>query len=275
MGRWLLTPLLLFTLALGSLAALPVAADTSPYKDPNGTFSITQPDGWKAETDTALGTVQLTNSDLSVAFFVAWRPAKGASLADALQNWASTYAQNPEWKAGPDGVTDLTVGGQPAKAIVFTKDFGAGLSLTKRVMTVINQDTEYDITIGTDTDKLDATAADVTAILTSWQFTASATAPLAQASWQGTWKTAFGTMQLTQTDTDVTGTYESKDGKIVGKVSGGTLVGTWSQSPSYAPPADGGDFEFTLAADGQSFTGRYRYGSDGTWFSTWTGTRSG
>jgi hypothetical protein len=52
------------------------------------------------------------------------------------------------------------------------------------------------------------------------------------------------------------------------------LVGTWSQSPSYAPPADAGDFEFTLAADGQSFTGRYRYGSDGTWFTTWNGTRS-
>src|SRR4051812_43154613 len=116
MGRRLLTPLLVFTLALGLLAAMPVAADPSTYQNPERTFSVTQPDGWKVETDTGLGSAQLTNKDLSAVVSIFWRPARGASLADAFQDWVSAYSQNPEWKASPDGVTDLTLGGQPAKA---------------------------------------------------------------------------------------------------------------------------------------------------------------
>jgi hypothetical protein len=93
-------------------------------------------------------------------------------------------------------------------------------------------------------------------------------------TWTGVWETTYGDMELTQTDGTVTGTYEVNAGKIEGTVQGNKLVGTWSESPSYAPPDEAGDFEFTLSSDGNSFVGRFRYGSSGDW-GEWTGTRIG
>lgn len=94
-------------------------------------------------------------------------------------------------------------------------------------------------------------------------------------AWSGRWETSYGTMQLTVSGTTVTGTYDFDGGRITGTVTGNRLVGTWSQIPSFAPPSDAGDMEFTLSADGQSFTGRWRYGSTGEWTNDWNGTRSG
>jgi len=56
------------------------------------------------------------------------------------------------------------------------------------------------------------------------------------------------------------------------------LRGTWLEAPSYSPPDDGGDFEFTISSDCSSFTGNWRYGSTGDWEkdhpnSGWTGDR--
>ena len=81
-------------------------------------------------------------------------------------------------------------------------------------------------------------------------------------------------MQFTQSGNQVTATYTYDDGRITGTVSGNTLTGTWSESPSYQPPDDAGDIVLTMAADGNSFTGNWRYGtSTGTWDGTWTATR--
>jgi internalin A len=97
-------------------------------------------------------------------------------------------------------------------------------------------------------------------------------------NWTGTWNTNWNTMVLVQTGGQVTGTYEYEGGRIVGVVSGNTLRGTWLEAPSYSPPDDGGDFEFTISSDCSSFTGNWRYGSTGDWEeahpnSGWTGDR--
>lgn len=93
-----------------------------------------------------------------------------------------------------------------------------------------------------------------------------------QAIWSGTWSTNFKHLVLTQTGNQVTGHYENDNGRIDGQVSGNTLKGTWSEEPSYRPPKDAGDFEFTLSSDGRSFAGRWRLGSTGDW-REWKGAR--
>ena len=92
--------------------------------------------------------------------------------------------------------------------------------------------------------------------------------------WTGTWDSPeWGEMSLVQNGNKVTGQYEWQGGKITGTVSGNMLKGTWSESPSYEPPNDAGDFEFTISADGKSFTGRWRYGSSGDWKGSWSGSK--
>jgi Alpha/beta hydrolase of unknown function (DUF915) len=91
------------------------------------------------------------------------------------------------------------------------------------------------------------------------------------ANFAGTWNTDFGTMRLSVSGSSVTGTYDYAGGKIAGTVSGSTLSGNWSQQPSYNPPSDAGDFQFTLNPDTTSFAGQWRNGSSGIW-SAWNGT---
>jgi len=102
--------------------------------------------------------------------------------------------------------------------------------------------------------------------------TPTATSSVPLSTWTGVWDTTYGNMELSQSDGTVTGTYEVNQGKIEGTVQGNKLIGTWSEPPSYAPPDEAGDIEFTLSSDGNSFVGRFRYGSSGDW-SEWTGTR--
>ncbi len=93
-------------------------------------------------------------------------------------------------------------------------------------------------------------------------------------SWTGTWSTNWGSMTLTQTGSSVSGSYAHDGGQIAGTASGLVLKGRWSEQPSRQPPNDAGDLEFTMSADGKSFTGRWRYGYTGAWSSdSWTGTR--
>jgi hypothetical protein len=96
-------------------------------------------------------------------------------------------------------------------------------------------------------------------------------------NWSGTWDTNWGKMQLIQSAGSVTGTYTHDSGKISGSISknvtGNILIGTWSETPSYAPTKDAGDFEFTMAPDFNSFTGKWRYGSSGAWSGDWKATR--
>ncbi len=93
-------------------------------------------------------------------------------------------------------------------------------------------------------------------------------------SWTGNWNTYFGNMTLTQSGSIVVGTYEADGGRINGTVSGNKLVGTWYDAPSYSPPTQAGDIEFNLSEDCNSFSGRWRYGSEGNWSTDWSGTRA-
>jgi hypothetical protein len=63
-------------------------------------------------------------------------------------------------------------------------------------------------------------------------------------------------------------------GKIEGVLDpdGMTMVGNWSESPSYTPPTDGGRITLTLSADGNTITGTWWYGQEGEGGS-WNGTR--
>ncbi|HYE80925.1 MAG TPA: copper amine oxidase N-terminal domain-containing protein [Clostridia bacterium] len=89
-------------------------------------------------------------------------------------------------------------------------------------------------------------------------------------SWEGEWESNWGKMVISQNGSVVTGTYTHDSGRISGIVSGNTLSGIWSESPSYMPPNDGGDMELTMSDDGKSFTGKWRYGSEGSW-GNWEG----
>lgn len=84
-------------------------------------------------------------------------------------------------------------------------------------------------------------------------------------SFTGTWNTNWGAMNLIQTGTEVTGSYEHDNGKFTGTVEGRIVKGTWSEAPGYTPPDDAGDAEFTLSDDCRSFAGNWRYGITGSW----------
>jgi hypothetical protein len=92
-------------------------------------------------------------------------------------------------------------------------------------------------------------------------------------NWTGIWDTDWGEMELFQSEGVVSGNYSYDTGQILGTVSGEKLIGTWSEDPSFAPPDDAGDFEFTMSEDCGSFSGNWRYGSSGEWEGTWSGIR--
>jgi len=96
---------------------------------------------------------------------------------------------------------------------------------------------------------------------------------MTKCKWTGKWNTDFGLMNLSQIGSNVDGNYTHDEGRIQGPVSGNKLVGTWSEAPSYSPPADAGGVELTMANDCNSFSGNWRYGSGGGWNGSWNGTR--
>jgi hypothetical protein len=92
--------------------------------------------------------------------------------------------------------------------------------------------------------------------------------------WAGRWQTNLGVMELGQDGSRVYGGYETDQGQIGGTAKGQVLTGTWVQAPSFQMPEDGGTFKLTMSDDGQSFTGRWRYGTSGAWEKTkWSGQR--
>jgi len=79
------------------------------------------------------------------------------------------------------------------------------------------------------------------------------------ATWDGTWDTNQGKMQLEQSGNRVTGTYGSS-GKVEGTVNGSVLKGTYQWTSKT------GVFELTMSADGSSFAGEWsRSGANGKW----------
>ena len=106
----------------------------------------------------------------------------------------------------------------------------------------------------------------------------------AYALWTGKWDTIFfryggnqhtTVWELKQVESNITGTYDWDSGRINARQSktSGLAIGTWSESPTYKPPDDAGDIEFQQSQDGNSFTGKWRYGSSGDWIGEWNGTR--
>ena len=94
--------------------------------------------------------------------------------------------------------------------------------------------------------------------------------------WSGTWDTTYGSMTLVQSGSSVDGTYAHDDGHITGTVSGDVLSGRWDEAPTRAGPNDAGPIQFTLAPDGTSFTGTWRYdGDDASVIRSWDGTATG
>lgn len=86
--------------------------------------------------------------------------------------------------------------------------------------------------------------------------------------WEGSWVTTFGKMTLKQDGANVTGEYGNPVETIAGTISGSKLSGTWHDSFST------GRFEFTMSADGQSFSGtmyNQTLGERGTF--EWNGDR--
>ena len=81
-------------------------------------------------------------------------------------------------------------------------------------------------------------------------------------SWDTRWREGSARMELTQQDGKVTGTYPAYGGQIEAEVRGRELQGRWIEGPR------SGGITFVLAADGQSFMGRF---DTGEW---WTGGRA-
>ena len=93
-------------------------------------------------------------------------------------------------------------------------------------------------------------------------------------SFVGEWTSNWGNMKFERSGNQIIGEYTHDEGKLVGVVNGDVFIGTWSESPSYKGPSDAGDVELKLSADGNSFTGNWRYGSDSaSWSGGWTGQR--
>jgi hypothetical protein len=89
-----------------------------------------------------------------------------------------------------------------------------------------------------------------------------------ESNFAGTWETTYGLMTLRQDGTRVKGTYVS-DGvtnSIEGRVEKGKLTFR------YQEPGVRGEGYFELAADGQSFTGKWREDGSDSW-SSWKGKR--
>ena len=93
-------------------------------------------------------------------------------------------------------------------------------------------------------------------------------------TWTGAWRTSYGMIRLTQqSDGTVSGDYDWDQGRISGTITGNVLNGTWNEAPSRQPPTDGGQLQFTMADDCQSFAGQWRYGASGDWSTDWGGVR--
>ena len=86
-------------------------------------------------------------------------------------------------------------------------------------------------------------------------------------NFDGNWYHNFGTANLTQSGTSVTGTYvngfSGTSGTVSGSVSGNVLTGTWSIG------GGSGDIKWTLSSSGNTF--------DGTWNGStkWCGAKAG
>ena len=90
--------------------------------------------------------------------------------------------------------------------------------------------------------------------------------------WAGTWTTNLGTLTLDQDGSRIIGSYTHDRGRVVGRATGRTVTGTWSEYPTHETPGDAGTFRWTLDPSGKSFQGHWRHAFSNTWSGTWGGT---
>ena len=106
-------------------------------------------------------------------------------------------------------------------------------------------------------------------LLSSCLLGMATTSQAAPPTFAGDWETSFGHMTLKVTGTNVKGTYRlpgATPNEIQGTIDGLTLQFTYSE------PEASGQGNFTLAADGESFDGRWRQKGVNQWF-PWIGRR--
>lgn len=104
-------------------------------------------------------------------------------------------------------------------------------------------------------------------------------APAQSSDFGGQWSTSEGDVVLSQSGDTVSGTYTQDNGRISGEVRSDHLIGYWGEDSS-GQRCDTerlgtffwGRIDWTLAADGKSFTGAYSYCDDDP-NSPWTGRR--
>ena len=89
-----------------------------------------------------------------------------------------------------------------------------------------------------------------------------ATAHAAEPTFAGEWETTYGLMKLKEDGPRISGTYQV-EGSGVHDIRGTVEGLTWQFT--YQEPEVTGEGSFTLAPDGQSFTGRWREKGGSTW----------
>jgi hypothetical protein len=86
------------------------------------------------------------------------------------------------------------------------------------------------------------------------------------ADFTGTWDTTYGPLTMIQKGKEVTGSYYDGKAELQGTVAKNRL------KFHYQEQTQGGEGEFVLAEDGNSFTGKWRVVGTTSW-NEWNGTR--
>ena len=83
-------------------------------------------------------------------------------------------------------------------------------------------------------------------------------------TFDGMWKTNFGTLIIKTKGKKVIGMYKNGNGRIEGTLSddGFTITGRWSEAPDYKAPKHAGKFIFKLSKTGASFKGLWGFGDE-------------
>jgi hypothetical protein len=147
--------------------ATAVSATASAYEDPEGAYRLTLPDNWHPFSSDDRGT-DFTDTVNGTIFAITTHPDDGMSLDEAIRQAADPFTQQPDLQADPGGVTDLTIGGEPAKEASFHNNTATdSVPLWAGAVAVIDKGTVYAICFLATPGH---GSADVTTILASWQF---------------------------------------------------------------------------------------------------------
>ncbi len=218
------------------------------------TVSATKPDAPTSQTVLQTGKAYLLKMS---GVFSYWDASGQTAGVDALYNYreAQPLLWSPLWLDGKE-LKQL----YPNEAAVpkYNPDHTYTLELTgegKPITLKINETGSYGDNSGSLTVALCASSA------------AGTTTAQGPCSWAGVWNTNWGVMTLSQNGNQVTGTYTHFEGKLSGMVTGNVLSGRWDNVQNTT-----GKFQFTMAADCNSFSGFYGY-NEGTPGYPWNGTR--